>query len=298
MLREVTGIRYVTPLREGGSVPGVVEADDLGTYVVKFIGAAQGRKALVAEVISGELGRRLGLRVPELVRFDFDPVIGLGEPDQEIQDLLKASGGLNLGMDFLPGSLGFDPLVFPVDTAEASRIVWFDALIGNVDRSWRNPNMLVWHRNWWLIDHGASLIWHHNWKSAAAASAKPYDAAGHALARFSPDPAVAAAELAPLVTDGLLAEVTGLVPDEWLVDEPGFDAPDDVRRAYRELLGARAADIHRRITLAPRQEAKQPPPPWLRTWVEGKNTQQKSASGGSAVSSGTEGASGEGKNAR
>lgn len=271
MLREVTGIRYVTPLREGGSVPGVVEADDLGTYVVKFVGAAQGRKALVAEVIAGELGRRLGLRVPELVRFDFDPVIGLGEPDQEIQDLLKASGGLNLGMDFLPGSLGFDPLVFPVDAALASRVVWFDALIGNVDRSWRNPNMLVWHRNVWLIDHGASLIWHHNWKSAASASAKPYDASDHALSRFSPDPAAAAAEFAPLVTDELLAEVTALVPDEWLVDEPGFATADDVRRAYRELLVSRAADVHERIRTAPKREERQPPPEWLRTWVEGKN---------------------------
>ncbi|WNI19364.1 HipA family kinase [Actinacidiphila sp. ITFR-21] len=270
MLREVTGIRYVTPLREGGSVPGVVEADDYGTYVVKFAGAAQGRKALVAEVIAGELGRRLGLRVPELVRFDFDPVIALGEPDEEIQDLLKASGGLNLGMDFLPGALGFDPLVFEVDPAEASRIVWFDALIGNVDRSWRNPNMLVWHRNVWLIDHGASLIWHHNWKSAAAASAKPYDASDHALSRFSPEPAAVAAELAARVTDGLLTEVTALVPDEWLVDEPGFDTPDDVRRAYRELLGARAADIHERITTGVRQH-RQPPPEWLRPWVEGKN---------------------------
>jgi hypothetical protein len=271
MLREVTGIRYVTPLREGGSVPGVVEADDLGTYVVKFTGAAQGRKALIAEVVAGELARRLELRVPELVRFDFDPAIAPGEPDQEIQDLLRASGGLNLGMDFLPGSLGFDPLVFPVDTAEASRVVWFDALIGNVDRSWRNPNMLIWHRDLWLIDHGASLIWHHNWRTAQTASDKPYDASDHALSRFSPDPVAAAAELAPRVTDGLLAEVTRLIPDEWLTDEPGFDTPDDVRRAYRELLLARAANVHERIRLAPVQEERQPPPEWLRTWVEGKN---------------------------
>jgi hypothetical protein len=269
MVREVTGIRYVTPLREGGSVPGVVEADDLGTYVVKFVGAAQGRKALVAEVIAGELGRRLGLRVPELVRFVFDPVIALGEPDQEIQDLLKASGGLNLGMDFLPGSLGFDPLVFPVDAEEASRVVWFDALIGNVDRSWRNPNMLVWHRDLWLIDHGASLIWHHNWPSAPAAAARPYDASDHALTRFSPDPAAVAGELAARVTEDLLTEVTALVPDEWLVDEPGFDTPDDVRAAYRDLLGARAPRVHERITLAPSVREKQPPPEWLRPWVEG-----------------------------
>src|SRR4051812_38752134 len=143
MLRETSATRYVTPLREGGSLPGIVEADDLGTYVMKFIGAGQGRKTLVAEVIAGELARRLGLRVPDLVRMRLDPVIGLGEPDEEVQDLLKASGGLNLGMDYLPGSLGFDPLAFEVDPAEAGRVIWFDGLIGNVDRSWRNPNMLV-----------------------------------------------------------------------------------------------------------------------------------------------------------
>jgi hypothetical protein len=270
MLTEVTGIRYVTPLREGGSVPGVVEADDLGTYVVKFTGAAQGRKALVAEIVAGELGRRLGLRVPELVRFQFDPVIGLGEPDAEIQDLLKSSGGLNLGMDFLPGSLGFDPLAFEVDPVEAGRVIWFDALIGNVDRSWRNPNLLIWHRDLWLIDHGASLIWHHNWKTAEQASAKPYDAADHALSRFSPDPAAAAAELAPRITEELLREVTALVPDEWLAEEPGFEGPDEVRRAYERVLLARAADVHERIVLAAERKPKQNAPDWLRTWVDGK----------------------------
>jgi hypothetical protein len=271
MLTEVTGIRYVTPLREGGSVPGLVEADDLGTYVVKFTGAAQGRKALVAEVIAGELGRRLGLRVPELVRFEFDPVIALGEPDQEVQDLLKASGGLNLGMDFLPGALGFDPLAFEVDSAEAGRVIWFDALIGNVDRSWRNPNMLIWHKDLWLIDHGASLIWHHNWKTAGQAADKPYDAGDHALSRFSPDLAAATAELSPRVTEGLLGEISALVPDEWLADEPGFAGPDEVRRAYEKVLLNRAASIHERISLAGKQEEKQAPPKWLRTWVEGKN---------------------------
>jgi hypothetical protein len=270
MLTEVTGIRYVTPLREGGSVPGVVEADDLGTYVVKFSGAAQGRKALVAEVIAGELGRRLGLRVPDLVRFVFDPVIALGEPDEEIQDLLKASGGLNLGMDFLPGSLGFDPLAFEVEPAEAGRVVWFDALIGNVDRSWRNPNMLIWHRDLWLIDHGASLIFHHSWNRADQAADKPYDAADHALARFSPDIDAAARELAPKVTPELLREVMALVPDEWLDGEPGFDGPDDVRRVYERVLAARADRVRELVTLAPKRQEKQAPPEWLRPWVEGK----------------------------
>ncbi|MFF8959936.1 HipA family kinase [Streptomyces sp. NPDC014894] len=264
MLSEVTATRYVTPLREGGSLPGIVEADDLGTYVMKFTGAGQGRKTLVAEVVCGQLGRRLGLRVPELVGIQLDPVIGLGEPDQEVQELLKASGGLNLGMDFLPGSIGFDPLAYEVDPAEAGRIVWFDALINNVDRSWRNPNMLVWHGDVWLIDHGATMIWHHNWPGAAASAAKPYDASDHVLARFRPDIARAAAELAPLVTEELLTEVAADVPDEWLVDEPGFDTTDALRRAYVEALLPRAASIHTRITLgAPTAPRPSQAPGWL-----------------------------------
>ncbi|MGW7008351.1 HipA family kinase [Streptomyces sp. NPDC054933] len=272
MLPEVTAIRYITPLREGGSVPGIVEADDLGTYVAKFIGAAQGRKALVAEVVCGELARRLELRVPDLVRLNFDPVIALGEPDTEVQDLLKASGGLNLGMDFLPGSVGFDPLAFEMAAGEAGRIIWFDALVNNVDRSWRNPNMLIWHRKLWLIDHGAALIWHHNWKGAQASAARPYDATDHALARFvsAAEVAEAAAELAPRVTDALLREVTALIPDEWLVDEPGFDTPDEVRRGYADVLSGRAASVQDRILLSAPPKKADTPPEWLRTWVEGK----------------------------
>ncbi|UUN25592.1 HipA family kinase [Streptomyces sp. FIT100] len=264
MLTEVTAARYVTPLREGGSLPGIVEADDLGTYVMKFTGAGQGRKTLVAEVICGQLGRRLGLRVPELVQIQLDPVIGLSEPDQEVQELLKASGGLNLGMDFLPGSIGFDPLAYEVDAREAGRVVWFDALINNVDRSWRNPNMLVWHGELWLIDHGATMIWHHNWPGARASAAKPYDASDHALAPFGPDITAAAAELAPLVTEELLTEAAADVPDEWLVDEPGFDSTAALRRAYVETLLARADGIHERITLnAPSRPRPSGAPGWL-----------------------------------
>lgn len=264
MLTEVTATRYVTPLREGGSLPGIVEADDLGTYVMKFTGAGQGRKTLVAEVICGRLGQRLGLRVPELAAIRLDPVIGLSEPDQEVQELLKASGGLNLAMDFLPGSLGFDPLAYEVDPAEAGRVVWFDALINNVDRSWRNPNMLVWHGDLWLIDHGATMIWHHNWPGAEASAAKAYDASDHALARFRPDVAAAAAALAPQVTEELLTAVAADVPDDWLVGEPGFETPDAVRRAYVEALLARAGTIHERITLnAPSTPRAPQPPGWL-----------------------------------
>ncbi|MCP9988843.1 hypothetical protein LUX01_21465 [Streptomyces sudanensis] len=264
MLREVTATRYVTPLREGGSLPGIVEADDLGTYVMKFTGAGQGRKTLVAEVICGRLGRLLGLRVPELVAIQLDPVIGLGEPDQEVQELLKASGGLNLGMDYLPGSIGFDPLAYEMDPVEAGRVVWFDALVNNVDRSWRNPNMLVWHGEPWLIDHGATMIWHHNWPGAAASAAKPYDASDHVLATYGPDVAAAAAELAPRVTGDLLGEVAADVPDEWLAGEPGFDSPDAVRRAYVEALLSRAATIHLRVTVGERTERPAARPPgWL-----------------------------------
>ncbi|MEI7031568.1 HipA family kinase [Streptomyces pratensis] len=264
MLQEVVATRYVTPLREGGSLPGIVEADDLGTYVMKFTGAGQGRKTLVAEVICGELGRRLGLRVPELAAMELDPVIGLAEPDEEVQELLRASGGLNLGMDYLPGSLGFDPLAYEVGAAEAGRIVWFDALINNVDRSWRNPNMLVWHGDLWLIDHGATMIWHHNWPGAAASAAKPYNASDHVLAPFAPDIAAAAAELAPLVTEELLTEVAADVPDAWLADEPGFGSTDELRRAYVAPLLARAAGIHERITLdAPTATRPSQAPGWL-----------------------------------
>ncbi|KOU59891.1 hypothetical protein ADK57_31945 [Streptomyces sp. MMG1533] len=247
MLKEVIATRYITPLREGGSLPGLVEADDRGTYVMKFTGAGQGRKTLVAEVVCGELARRLGFRVPRLVTIGLDPVLGLAEPDQEVQQLLRSSGGCNLGMDFLSGALGFDPLAFTVSPEEAGRIVWFDALVNNVDRSWRNPNLLMWHGELWLIDHGATMIWHHNWPGAEASAARPYDISDHALKPFAPDVAEAAAQLAPLVTEELLAEVTAEIPDVWLTDEPGFDTPDDLRQAYARPLLARAATVHERI---------------------------------------------------
>jgi hypothetical protein len=247
MLNEVTVTRYITPLREGGSLPGLVEADDRGTYVIKFTGAGQGRKTLVAEVVAGELARRLGFRVPRLLTLDLDPDLGLGEPDERVQELLKSSGGTNLGMDFLSGALGFDPLAFPVGPEEAGRVVWFDALVNNVDRSWRNPNLLWWRREVWLIDHGATMIWQHNWPGAEKSAARPYDASDHVLKPFAPDIAAAAAELAPRVTEDLLAEVTAEIPDAWLADEPGFESPDELRRTYARPLLARAAVVHERI---------------------------------------------------
>ncbi|MEU1004960.1 HipA family kinase [Streptomyces tibetensis] len=247
MLKEVIATRFIAPLREGGSLPGLVEADDFGTYVLKFTGAGQGRKTLVAEVVCGELARRLGLRMPRLVTVELDPDLGLGEPEEQVQSLLRSSGGTNLGMDFLSGALGFDPLAFPVSSEEAGRVVWFDALINNVDRSWRNPNLLRWRGELWLVDHGATMIWHHNWPGVEASAARPYDASDHALAPFAPDVASAAAELAPLVTEELLADVTAQIPDTWLTDEPGFAAPADLRQAYARPLLARAAVIHDRI---------------------------------------------------
>jgi hypothetical protein len=216
VLEEVRVIRYVTPLREGGSLPAVVEADNLGTYVMKFRGAGQGPKALVAEIIGGELARRLGLRTPEIVLGYLDPRIASTEPDQEIQDLLRASSGLNVGIDFLPGSAGFDPSGWDVDADFASQVLWFDALIQNVDRTWRNPNLLVWHGDIWLIDHGAALYFHHNWPTARPAA--PFDAKDHVLRPAATRLAAAHEILAPQITDTLLEEVTGLVPPDWLGD--------------------------------------------------------------------------------
>ncbi|MCX4750806.1 aminotransferase class I and II [Kitasatospora sp. NBC_01287] len=241
MLREVTAVRYVTPLREGGSMPGLVAADDHRLYALKWSGAAQGRKALVAEVLAGELARGLGLPVPELVRIDLDPVLARSEPEQQIQEQIRASGGVNVGLAFLSGAFNFDPLCFEVDPEQAARVLWFDALIGNVDRSWRNPNLLVVDGRLQLIDHGASLIFHHHWAGAARWTRRPYDAGDHALRRFAGDLAAADAELAGRATPGLLAAAAEAIPEEFLLDEPGFADPAAVRAAYVDQLLARLA---------------------------------------------------------
>jgi hypothetical protein len=234
VLRQVTAIRYVTPLREGGSLPGVVEADDEGTYVVKFRGAGQGPKALVAEVISGELGRRLGLPVPELIEIHLDPIVARAEPDEEVQELIKASAGSNLGMDFLPGALGYDPVAHPVDAVLASRVVAFDAFVENVDRSWRNPNLLIWHDRLWMIDHGATLYFHHNWPRAAGVVHRAYKWDDHVLRPYAKALPIEGPQLAARLTPALLAEVIDLVPAEWL--------DDGDRDAYLAHLTARAAE--------------------------------------------------------
>ena len=241
VLRSVQAIRYVTPLREGGSLPAVMEADDLGTYVVKFRGAGQGPKALVAEIISASLAGACGLAVPELVTVQLDPALAPGEPDQEIQDLLRASAGLNLGVDFLPGALDFEAGAAVVDAGLAGRVIWFDALVSNADRSWRNPNMLLWHGVLYLIDHGATLTFQHRWASAGQAAERPYDIAEHALLGCKGLVEDADAELAPRLTTAVLREAVARVPEEWLAGEPDFSSVPELREAYVSQLAARLA---------------------------------------------------------
>jgi hypothetical protein len=251
----VAATRYVAPLREGGSLPGIVEADDLGTYVCKFRGAGQGLRVLVAEVVVGELARRLGIRTPELVGIWLDPAIGKYEADEEVQDLLSASVGLNLGVDFLPGSFGFDSGCTP-DPEAAARVIWLDALTANVDRSWRNPNLLVWHKELWAIDHGACLYFHHSWSQGIGSperfARQPYDASDHVLAAHLPLVAETDAVLAPQVTRDLLREVVDQVPDEWLEVPPREEGPDTVREAYVGFLLARVSGER---SWLPRQDA-------------------------------------------
>jgi hypothetical protein len=258
VLPAVTATRYVTPLREGGSLPGLMEADDLGTYVVKWRAAGQGVKVLVAEVVCGELARALGLPVPALVTVDVAAELAVGEPDPEVQELMQRSAGRNLGIDYLPGALDFEAGVAGVDPELAGRVIWFDALVGNVDRSWRNPNMLFWHGRLQLIDHGAALTFHHSWPGAEAAVARPYDATQHALVECEPQVPAADDALAPRVTERLLTDVLARVPDAWLDDEgprPPHPSharggalagaapatPDAVRRRYVDQLLARLA---------------------------------------------------------
>jgi hypothetical protein len=223
-LRRISATRYVTPLREGGSLPAIVETDDDGLYVLKFRGAGQGRKALIAEIVAGELARALGFDVPELTLVELDPVLGRAEPDPEIQDLLVASAGLNLGVDFLPGALPFSPAAGPMpDAVIAADIVWFDALVTNVDRTAQNPNLLLWHGKLWLIDHGAALFFHHATEHEPDHARKPFPAIReHVLLPFASSIAEADERLAHRVTPDLLEEIVAAIPDEWLDgDDPG-----------------------------------------------------------------------------
>jgi hypothetical protein len=253
-VRTVRAIRYLTPLREGGSVPAVVEADDDGTYVAKFRGAAQGPRALVAELIGGEIGRLLGLPVPQLALIEIDVLLARSEPDPEIQALLRASAGLNLALDYLPGALNWEPgLAPPPDRELAADVVWFDAYITNVDRTPKNPNLLRWHRALYLIDHGAALYFHHDWPRAdpPAATALPaFDPTArsrspfamirnHVLLPLAGDLHAADARLAPRITASALRDIVAQVPDDWLAGGPL--TPDDLRRGYVDHLLSRLA---------------------------------------------------------
>jgi hypothetical protein len=238
--------RYVTPLREGGSLPGIVEADDLGTYVCKFRGAGQGVRVLVAEVIVGELARRLGLRTPRLVGLDLDAEIARYEADEEVQDLINASPGLNLGIDFLPGAFGYDPpreRAAPAVAEVAAKVLWLDAFCANVDRSWRNPNLLTWHGDLWLIDHGAALYFHHAWPGGVGAPARfaqqPWDLGDHVLADYRDGLPEADRELSGLLTPELLGEVLDEVPDVWLAAVTDVADPAHARTSYLAFLAAR-----------------------------------------------------------
>ena len=233
-MRTVVATRYVAPLREGGSLPAVVEADDDGLYVVKFRGAGQGTKSLVAEVVAGEIGRALGLPVPELVLVALDPLLGRGEPDPEIQDLVAASAGINLGMDFLPGALAFGaPAGAGLDPDLAADVVWFDAYASNVDRTPRNPNLLLWHGHLRLIDHGAALYVHHSWADPlAVAPARFAGIKEHVLLPVAGSIVEADGRLAARLTGADLGRIVGDVPDDWLAGQPPFPTPAAHREAY------------------------------------------------------------------
>jgi hypothetical protein len=231
-LPEIAAIRYVAPLREGGSMPGLVEADDDGLYVLKFRGAGQGPLALVAEVIASELARALGFRVPQLALVDLDPVLGRAEPDPEIQELILASGGLNVGIDFLPGSLAYTPSgsVQP-DEEIAADVVWLDALLTNVDRTAANPNLLVWHQQVWLIDHGAALYLQHGGLRPAEQATRSFpQIADHVLLPRAGSVLAADERLAPRIERALLEHVVALVPGEWFVGDPADTYVDYLER--------------------------------------------------------------------
>lgn len=243
MLRRVRATRYVVPLREGGSLPAIVEADDLGLYVVKFRGAGQGILALIAELLAGEMGRALGLRVPEIVFMEIDPALGRNEPDYEIRQLLKASPGLNLALDYLPGSTMFDPAArdtAPVD--EASLLVWFDAFTQNIDRTPRNANLLVWHRKLYPIDHGAALFFHHDWPTREQKIESPFiQIKDHILLPWAKDIGGAGAIAHQRLTEQVLGEIVSLIPEEWLEAIPDGVSAAERREGYMQFFTRRLA---------------------------------------------------------
>lgn len=254
-LRTVNIIRYVTPLREGGSLPAIVEADDGFLYVLKFRGAGQGVKALIAELVGGEIARTLGLRVPEIVFANVDPAFGRTEPDEEIQDLLKFSAGLNLALHYLSGAINFDPVVNKVDPLMASQIVWLDALLMNVDRTVRNTNLLMWRKELWIIDHGASLYFHHTWSNWEEQSLKPFvQIKDHVLLQWASELDKVDESFRSILSQEKVASIIRSVPDEWLVSESDPNA-DENRKVYEQFLLNRISHSH--IFVKEAQHARQ-----------------------------------------
>ncbi len=246
MLKTLTATRYVTPLREGGSLPAIVEADDDGLYVLKFRGAGQGPKALIAELVAGEIARALGLTVPEIVFMELDAALGRSEPDYEIQALIKGSVGLNLALDYLPGSLTFDALdAHKIDPLLASSIVWFDAYVSNVDRTPRNTNMLFWHKRLYLIDHGASLYFQHTGVNYGERSRSPFpQIKDHVLLPVATQLSEADALLKSRLSLPLLESIIAAIPDEWLGEDPLFATKEERRAAYVAYLLDRLSASH------------------------------------------------------
>jgi hypothetical protein len=254
-IRTVNVIRYVTPLREGGSLPAIVEADDEFLYVLKFRGAGQGVKALIAELLGGEIARALGLQVPEIVFANVDPAFGRTEPDEEIQDLLKFSEGLNLALHYLSGAINFDPVVNRVDPLLASQIVWLDSFLMNVDRTVRNTNLLMWRKDLWIIDHGASLYFHHSWDNWQEQSVKPFvQIKEHVLLKWATELEKVDAAFRVILTQEKLVSIVALIPEEWLVSEPAPDAAEN-RKVYEQFLLNRISHSH--IFVKEAQNARQ-----------------------------------------
>ena len=237
--------RYITPLREGGSLPAIVEADDDGLYVLKFRGAGQGPKALIAELVAGEIARAAGLSVPELVFIELDPELARTEPDPEIQALIRASAGLNLALDYLPGAVTFDPVAEKPEAALASAVVWFDAYVTNVDRTPRNTNMLIWHRQLWLIDHGATLYFHHTWDNYRERSRAAFPLIkDHVLLQFASALHDVDVQMTGRVTPDIIDSIVTLIPDAWLAGDAAFGESHQYRDAYMEYLRNRLEPPH------------------------------------------------------
>lgn len=239
-LRTVNVTRYVTPLREGGSMPAIAEADDGFMYVLKFRGAGQGIKALISEIIGGEMARFLGFSVPEIVLAHLDEAFGRTEPDEEIQDLLRFSEGLNLGLHYLSGAITFDPIADRIDPKLASQIVWLDCLLTNMDRTAKNTNMLMWHKELWLIDHGASLYFHHSWQNWEEQAKRPFALIkDHVLLPYAAELEAVDEEFRALLNPLVVQSITSLIPDEWLDGEATFNSPAEHREAYTHFLNTR-----------------------------------------------------------